>query len=1077
MWPTTDVNLAAWIGHLGDTTTRWDNGFYVNCTVLNIQTAFLVDSGSTATLVSARVFQSIQPDKRPLLVKMTDKVRGANGGDIEVLGIADIQLKLGGVCFCQTAIVCDILPDGILGQDFMLRFASRIDYKKLQIETSVNTIPCWIGGEAESVSQVIIQETTKLPPWSCCNIMVNIPKADALSESGYLIPSIPLLQKKGVYLVEGIINTFSKPATIQLINFGETEATVFSNTKVGTCESFYDAEPANSVSCASIQTEAVNQQSSKLLPDHLLDLWERSKVNLTENESEILADLLNRYQHIFSKSSEDLGRSDRVQHKINTGTAVPCRQPPRRQPIGKRDIEKQEVLKMLERKVIEPSNSAWSSPIVLVTKKDGSTRFCVDYRRVNDLTVKDAYPIPRVDECLDSLTGSKWFNCLDLNSGFWQIGLDPADKEKTAFATTLGLYQFTVMPFGLANAPSTFERLMEDVLRGCQWEICLIYMDDVIVPSSTFQDSIARLELVFQRLSEANLKLKPSKCILFQRQVKFLGHMVSEEGVSTDPDKTTSVRNWPTPRKAKEVRSFLGLCSYYRRFVKDFAQIARPLHRLCEKGSTFDWSSECEESFQSLKQALTSAPILAYPVLGQQFILDTDASDHSVGAVLSQVQDDRERVIAYMSKAMNIHERSYCVTRKELLAVIIAIRNFHTYLYGQNVLLRTDNAAVSWLKSLRRPTGQVARWLQELGTYNLTVCHRPGKRHTNADALSRTPCKACKHQQDITNSDMEESDEDQEVAAFNEDDCSPELIQTHAVTRQQATENFVHSPVLLEGWTHVEIRQSQIEDEDIGQILVLLEEKQPRPEWSAISKKSSFFKTLWRNWDRLQLHATLLYRSWTNEDTMHDLLQLVVPKEKLTEVIRVHHSIPSAAHLDAKRTLARIKTGFYWPGMKVAVQEFCRLCDSCAARKPSPKQNKAPMGHISSGAPMEKVCLDILGPLPMTRQRNKYILVMTDIFTKWTEAIPMPDQEASTVTKVFVDTFVSRFGTPLQLHTDQGRNFEAKIFQKMCTFLQIEKTRTTSLRPQANGSVERFNKTLVSMLSMYCQKDQTRWDE
>ena len=183
---------------------------------------------------------------------------------------------------------------------------------------------------------------------------------------------------------------------------------------------------------------------------------------------------------------------------------------------------------MLERKVIEPSNSAWSSPIVLVTKQDGSTRICVDYRRVNDLTVKDAYLIPRVDECLDSLTGSKWFNCLDLNSGFWQIGLDPTDKEKTVFATTLGLYQFTVMPFGLANAPVTFERLMEDVLRGCQWEICLIYMDDVIVPSSTFQDSIARLELVFQRLSEANLKLKPSKCILFQRQVKFLGHMVSE---------------------------------------------------------------------------------------------------------------------------------------------------------------------------------------------------------------------------------------------------------------------------------------------------------------------------------------------------------------------------------------------------------------------------------------------------------------------------------------------------------------------------------------------------------------------
>ena len=257
---------------------------------------------------------------------------------------------------------------------------------------------------------------------------------------------------------------------------------------------------------------------------------------------------------------------------------------------------------------------------------------------------------------------------------------------------------------------------------------------------------------------------------------------------------------------------------------------------------------------------------MAYPVLGQQFILDTDASDSSVGAVLSEVQDDRERVIAYMSKAINIHERSYCVTRKELLAVIVAIQNFHTYLYGKNAFLRKYNVSMSWMKSLRRSTGQVARWLQELCTYNLTVCHRPGKRHTNADALSRTPCKACKRQQDITNSYMEESNENQEVALFNEDYCGPELIRTHAVTRQQDTENFVHSPVLLDGRTQVEIRQSQIEDEDIGQILVLRlsEEKQPRPEWSAISKKSAFFKTLWRNWDRPQLNATLLYRSWKN---------------------------------------------------------------------------------------------------------------------------------------------------------------------------------------------------------------------
>ena len=213
------------------------------------------------------------------------------------------------------------------------------------------------------------------------------------------------------------------------------------------------------------------------------------------------------------------------------------------------------------------------------------------------------------------------------------------------------------MPFGLANAPSTFERLMEDVMRGLQGEVCLIYMDDVIVPTATFEVSIARLELVFQRLSEANLKLKPSKCILFQRQVKFLGHIVSEEGISTDNEKIQAVKNWPLPKSAKQVRSFLGLCSYYRRFVQDFAKIARPLHKLCEKGNKFAWSDDCQVSFTALKEALTTAPVLAYPILGQQFVLDTDASEHSVSAVLSQVQEGRECVIAYMSKAMNSHER------------------------------------------------------------------------------------------------------------------------------------------------------------------------------------------------------------------------------------------------------------------------------------------------------------------------------------------------------------------------------------------------------------------------------------
>ncbi len=318
-----------------------------------------------------------------------------------------------------------------------------------------------------------------------------------------------------------------------------------------------------------------------------------------------------------------------------------------------------------------------------------------------------------------------------------------SDKEKTAFATYMGLYQFTVMSFGLANAPSTFERLMENVLRGLQWEICLLYMDDIISPCSTISDGLIRLENIFKRLQQANLKLKPSKCIFFQKEVKFLGHIVSEAGIQTDPAKIAAVKDWQMPSTAKEVKSFLGLCSYYRRFVKGVASIAKPLNKVSDKSVKFVWAPECESAFQTLKSALITSPILGYPIPGLKFILDTDASDVATGAVLSQLQNNVEVVIAYHSKSLNDHERSYCVTRKDFLAVVKAVKSFHCYLYGQPILLRTDNAAVSWMRNLNNPTGQVARWLEELGSCDLTVTHRLGLTHRNADALSRSPRSKC----------------------------------------------------------------------------------------------------------------------------------------------------------------------------------------------------------------------------------------------------------------------------------------------------------------------------------------------
>ena len=417
----------------------------------------------------------------------------------------------------------------------------------------------------------------------------------------------------------------------------------------------------------------------------------------------------------------------------------------RRLPLAKLKALKEELLRLLELEVIEPSFSSWASPVVLVTKKDGSIRLCVDFRKVNNLTIKDSYPLPRMDDSIDALSGSKWFSTLDLSSGYWQVKMDPKDTEKTTFATPFGLYQFKVMPFGLANAPATFERLMERVLAGLHWETCLIYIDDIIAFSKTFDEHVDRLTQVLQILRAANLKLASHKCKLFRSRVEFLGHVVSDRGVETDPKKIEAISGWPEPKTVKEVRSFIGLSSYYRRFVKDFAKLARPLHRLTEKDTSFEWTTECQEAFNSLKAALASPPILGYPLVDGLFTLDTDASLDGIGAVLSQEQDGVEKVIAYYTRALTHTERKYCVTRRELLAVVESVKHFHHCLYGRHFVIRTDHGSLRWLLNFKNPEDQMARWLEDLFVLDFEIQHRPGRQHGNADGLSKRPCTECRY--------------------------------------------------------------------------------------------------------------------------------------------------------------------------------------------------------------------------------------------------------------------------------------------------------------------------------------------
>ena len=406
----------------------------------------------------------------------------------------------------------------------------------------------------------------------------------------------------------------------------------------------------------------------------------------------------------------------------------------------KQEAINREVEKMLEAGVIEPSQSPWSSPIVIVPKKSGETRFCVDFRKVNAVTIRDSYPLPYISHILDKLRGSKYFSTLDLKNGYWQIPLAAASRPITAFTIPgKGLYQFRRMPFGLHSAGATFQRYLDSIIGPDLDHIALVYLDDIIVLGETKQQHMTNLRRVTDRLTAAGLRLNHDKCEIAKTSIVYLGHVITPEGIKTDPDKIKAIKHIAPPRSKKEVRSLLGSASWYRRFVPRFAQITAPLVKLTKKDERWTWNLEQEEAFRQLKGALMRSPVLACPDFTKPFQLHTDASEKGIGAALIQVQDDQERVIAYASRTYNSAEAKYCTTEKECLAVVWGINKFRYYLEGYPFMVITDHQCLRWLAELQKPSGRLSRWAVDLQQYSFSIRYRSGAENTLADSLSRNP--------------------------------------------------------------------------------------------------------------------------------------------------------------------------------------------------------------------------------------------------------------------------------------------------------------------------------------------------
>ena len=1011
--------------------------------VSNVAVQLVVDTGSAITIVNRQIYDKI--DARPQLQHCDVTAKTATQQPLRLLGRCSVQFVIDDVSYPLSVFVSDEIGpiDCLLGMDFFAHYPFIIDLSSKQLiakpsadELTRQPVAAVRRQQpAARVSQVSVLETCAIPP----NCEVVIPgHVDDADFEGQAVFSADVAVC-GLTFLDGLVDVKrggSVPVVVR--NVTSSSVSVTKGKNLGSMEADFSIETADG--------NAENGGSNSTAPGtgSLADLVDLSGVPLSDHQRDKFFALLRRYPTLFS---DQLGHCSLVEHAIDTGSAKPVRSGPRRIPPHLESEVKQRVQDMVEQGILEPSDGTWSSPVVLVKKKDGSVRICGDFRKLNRVCEVPAFPIPRIDTLLDSLGGNSLFSVLDLKSGYNQMSIRAEDRCKTSIALPFGLWQYRTCPYGLSGAPSSFARLLSLVLGDLAPADAVSYFDDILVFSDNFDMHLGRLEKVFRRLSAANLTLNLSKCKFFQSEITYLGHVVSSDGISPDPEKVSKVKDWPVPMNEKALSQFLGLATYFKRYISDFAAIAAPLHHLTRKGVEFHWGTEAQVAFDALKTALCTAPVLKYPDFSpgaSEFVLDVDCSGSKMGAVLLQRDGQGERAVAFDSKSLSKSQRQYSVTKKELLAAVTFVQQFRHYLLGRKFTLRTDHAALQWLVNFRNPDGLLARWLEILGEFQFEIVHRPGRLHQAPDALSRRP-----------------------------DPTKEASTQTDTVSSPSPPVRFPAARHVQSMWPSDFVRSAQDSDPAMAEVKVRLAGSTKRPSQSSMSEHALPY---WRQWARLRLIDGVLYRMFRAGPKEHDQLQLVVPPQLVPTVLGSLHDGPSGGHFNAAKLAKVARLRFWWPFLDRMVVEFCDQCRRCASRNSPTPRPCASMGQLSASEPMELVSMDLVTNLPETARGYKHMLVITDHFTRWVEAYPLPDEKASTIANVLVDEFISRFGVMKRVHSDQGRNFVGAVMKAVSELLGIQQSQTSSYHPMGNAMTERANRTILNMLAKFVEQH-SEWDK
>lgn len=1053
----------------------------------------LIDSGSQVSTVSKSfVDKHVQSDILPLTDLL--RVESASGSEIPYLGYVNLDIRLASNSDCDITVPFLVVPDTQYHRD-------------VPVLIGVSAIRVFTEKATDTLGESFLQ---KSKPPSAVGLGVRAVKLQQrhLEKSKGVIADVRVFQPEVVPARSSLViagktkQIIEMPDMYATVEFAGKDTKTPEGLSVNPClvrvqkqtagvlvdvvnNSDVDVQLQPGMLIARLHHSSIVEPQSDDTPDsdflgkfdlkHLDDFRKEGKI--TGDQAELVHQFLLQNKGIFCKHDNDIGHTTVLKHRIDLVDETPIKQKCRFIPPHLYDELREHLQQLLDMDVIAASDSPWSQNLVYAKKKDGSLRLCQDFRALNAKTIKDAYAIPKIEDLLNVVKGMKYVTSLDMAWSYWQVEIEESHRDRTAFTVGhLGHFQWKRMAFGLCNAPASQQKLMSRILQGELMKCCVVYLDDVLIFSNSFEQHLKDVQRILDKLLAAGLKIKPSKCKFFCDTVDFLGHVISPEGIKVNPEYVRAVKEYPRPTCQKDIERFLGLAGFYRRFIQSYSSIARPLMELLEgrvtkatrrKGKSvpppFVWTDRQEESFSQLKQCLTTAPVLRYPDFEKPFIVRTDACGTGLGAVLCQEDDsnpgrDKAHVVAYASRSLRKGERHYSAYKLEFKALHWAITVKFKDFLSLPFTVTTDHNPLTYLLSGAKLDATTVRWVGELAAFNFNIVYKRGSTNRDADVLSRIPWTA-EEQKQVSREDFRALCDAILDSEVRETCCAQVLV---APTEHDADIDL--------GGEKVDWVRAQDEDAVISQVKkhVLAGKFPPKDK---LSRDMQPYVSLL---GKLTINDGILYcmGSEYGDYGTEDDCRLVLPTKYRAKLFEYLHC--NGGHLGRDKTVALFKSRVFWPGMFTDICSMISSCDRCVfSNKPSLPQ-AAPLHPITTTQPMELVCVDFV-KLDKCKGNIENVLVITDHFTRYAQAFPTNNQTATTTAKVLYEKFFVHYGFPRRLHSDQGANFTGKIIESLCEIAGISKSRTTPYHPMGNGQAERFNQTLISMVRSLPDEQKRDW--